>query len=121
MFISSIFFFVFLKSIFSKVTDFITKSTDVNQVETHWMSESGIIDMFFMFGPTPLDVFRQYGLLTGTTNLPPVKLVFLFFFCRNFIISIFSSYFQSLITNADGTIMTIKMFEGKIEGFLEEL
>jgi alpha 1,3-glucosidase len=39
------------------------------------MSESGIIDMFFMFGPTPLDIFRQYALLTGTTNLPPVRIL----------------------------------------------
>jgi mannosyl-oligosaccharide alpha-1,3-glucosidase len=40
------------------------------------MSESGIIDIFFMFGPTPLDIFRQYGLLTGTTNLPPVRVLY---------------------------------------------
>ncbi len=25
-----------------------------------------------MLGPTPNDVFKQYGLLTGTTQLPPL-------------------------------------------------
>ena len=76
--------FFILKSIFSKVTDFITKSNEVNQVETHWMSESGVIDIFFMFGPSPLDIFRQYGLLTGTTNLPPVIKSDFFFPSLNF-------------------------------------
>lgn len=40
------------------------------------MSESGIIDVYFMFGPKPTDVFRQYGVLTGTTPLPPVSILF---------------------------------------------
>ena len=38
--------------------------------ETHWFSESGIIDLFVMTGPTPKDVNRQYSALTGTTPLP---------------------------------------------------
>ena len=42
------------------------------QVDTHWFSESGIIDVFVMLGPRPHDVFRQYSALTGTTPLPPV-------------------------------------------------
>ena len=42
------------------------------QVSTHWMSESGVIDLFVMVGPKPMDVFRQYAIVTGTTNLPPV-------------------------------------------------
>lgn len=41
------------------------KSTD-----THWISESGILDIFIMPGPTPRDVFKQYAGLTGTTALP---------------------------------------------------
>ncbi|XP_078720440.1 neutral alpha-glucosidase C-like [Lampetra fluviatilis] len=36
-----------------------------------WMSESGIIDVFVLPGPTPCDVFRQYAALTGTQALPP--------------------------------------------------
>ncbi|XP_076065923.1 glucosidase 2 subunit alpha isoform X2 [Oratosquilla oratoria] len=42
------------------------------EVQTHWISESGVIDAFVMLGPHPMDVFRQYGSLTGNTNLPPM-------------------------------------------------
>eukprot|EP01112_Ceratiomyxa_fruticulosa_P015791 TRINITY_DN4699_c0_g2_i2.p1 TRINITY_DN4699_c0_g2~~TRINITY_DN4699_c0_g2_i2.p1 ORF type:complete len:945 (+),score=243.39 TRINITY_DN4699_c0_g2_i2:232-3066(+) len=38
--------------------------------ETHFFSESGIIDVYFMLGPQPKDVFRQYADLTGTAALP---------------------------------------------------
>lgn len=37
---------------------------------THWISEAGIIDVFFLMGPTPKDVFSQYTFLTGVTPLP---------------------------------------------------
>jgi alpha-glucosidase (family GH31 glycosyl hydrolase) len=30
------------------------------------MSESGVIDVFFLLGPKPQDVFKQYASLTGT-------------------------------------------------------
>ena len=38
--------------------------------ETHWISESGILDIFILPGPTPDDVFSQYARLTGTPALP---------------------------------------------------
>ncbi|KAF9529796.1 glycoside hydrolase family 31 protein [Crepidotus variabilis] len=38
--------------------------------ETHWISESGILDTFLLPGPTPEDVFRQYSKLTGTAVMP---------------------------------------------------
>ncbi|XP_040826041.1 neutral alpha-glucosidase C [Ochotona curzoniae] len=38
----------------------------------HWMSESGIIDVFLLMGPTPSDVFKQYSQLTGTQAMPPL-------------------------------------------------
>ncbi|KAL4245068.1 glycosyl hydrolase 31 family protein [Abortiporus biennis] len=38
--------------------------------ETYWISESGILDIFLMPGPTPKDVFAQYSSLTGTQALP---------------------------------------------------
>ena len=41
------------------------------KVDTHWMFESGIIDLFILLGPGPKDVSRQYGELTGNTPLPP--------------------------------------------------
>ncbi|KAJ7033377.1 glycoside hydrolase family 31 protein [Mycena alexandri] len=39
--------------------------------QTHWISESGILDVFLMPGPTPADIFAQYARLTGTPVLPP--------------------------------------------------
>lgn len=38
--------------------------------ETHWISESGILDLFLLPGPTPEDIFKQYATLTGTPVLP---------------------------------------------------
>eukprot|EP00038_Savillea_parva_P017834 m.21687 g.21687 ORF g.21687 m.21687 type:complete len:916 (+) comp3915_c1_seq1:17-2764(+) len=39
---------------------------------THWIAESGIIDVFIMLGPSAKDVFRQYTALTGRPDLPPL-------------------------------------------------
>ncbi|CEF66342.1 Neutral alpha-glucosidase AB [Strongyloides ratti] len=41
-------------------------------IKTHFMSESGLIDIFIMLGPTPNDLYRQYSSLTGTYPLPPL-------------------------------------------------
>ncbi|KAI3321764.1 glycoside hydrolase family 31 protein [Xylariaceae sp. AK1471] len=38
--------------------------------QTHWISESGLIDLFVFLGPTPQDVNKAYGELTGTTAMP---------------------------------------------------
>lgn len=40
--------------------------------EVHWMSESGVVEVHLLLGPSPKDVFRQYTTLTGTTSLPPL-------------------------------------------------
>lgn len=37
---------------------------------THWISESGLVDVFVFLGPTPQDISRKYGELTGYTQLP---------------------------------------------------
>lgn len=37
---------------------------------THWISESGILDVFVLMGPKPHDLTRTYGELTGYTQLP---------------------------------------------------
>jgi len=42
------------------------------RTDVHWMSESGIIDVFLLTGPTPSDVFKQYSYLTGTQAMPPL-------------------------------------------------
>jgi alpha 1,3-glucosidase len=38
--------------------------------KTHWISESGLIDVFVFLGPTPKDVTKAYGELTGYSQLP---------------------------------------------------
>lgn len=60
------------KNFFSKMADFFKADSDIPQTDTHWFSESGVIDLFLMLGPKPKDVFKQYGTLTGTTPLPPM-------------------------------------------------
>lgn len=37
---------------------------------THWMAESGILDLFVFLGPSSTDIFQQYSALTGKTPLP---------------------------------------------------
>ncbi|KAI0024476.1 alpha glucosidase-like protein [Xylariomycetidae sp. FL0641] len=38
--------------------------------QTHWISEAGLMDVFVFLGPTPQDVTKAYGELTGTTAMP---------------------------------------------------
>lgn len=45
---------------------------DEDRTTTHWISESGLIDVFVMLGPSIKDVSRQYAKLTGTAPLPPL-------------------------------------------------
>lgn len=42
----------------------------VVDTHTHWMSESGLLDIFVMLGPTPQDLSKSYGELTGYTAMP---------------------------------------------------
>ncbi|GBG76832.1 hypothetical protein CBR_g23048 [Chara braunii] len=42
------------------------------RVVTHWISETGILDLFLFVGPRPKDVVRQYTGVTGRTPLPPM-------------------------------------------------
>lgn len=37
---------------------------------THWISEAGILDVFVLMGPTPGDLTKTYGELTGYTAMP---------------------------------------------------
>lgn len=38
--------------------------------QTHWFSESGLLDIFVLLGPTPEDISTTYGELTGYTQMP---------------------------------------------------
>jgi len=44
----------------------------VPQTDTHWIAESGVLDLFVFLGPSPQDIFKQYSSLTGTTSMPPM-------------------------------------------------
>ncbi|RLN73002.1 hypothetical protein BBJ28_00025025, partial [Nothophytophthora sp. Chile5] len=39
---------------------------------SHWLSESGVFDLFLLAGPSSADFFAQYTLLTGRAPLPPL-------------------------------------------------
>lgn len=41
-----------------------------SSTKTHWISESGILDVFLLPGPTAEDLFQQYARLTGAPALP---------------------------------------------------
>lgn len=41
-----------------------------SSVQTHWMAESGVLDLIVFLGPMNEEIFEQYGQLTGTTALP---------------------------------------------------
>lgn len=60
------------QGVLSSVVDFVKRSPPPNHRETHWFSENGLIDTFFLLGPGPKDVMRQYKSLTGSTPLPPM-------------------------------------------------
>ena len=49
------------------------RDSEVPQVDTHWFSESGIIDVFFLLGPTTEQVMYQYATITGMPSMPPVS------------------------------------------------
>ena len=60
-------------------------------MDTHWISESGIMDVFVLMGPKPADVLTQYATLTGTATMPPVNYDFFFLFLPFWI---YSSLFE---------------------------
>ncbi|XP_032872363.1 neutral alpha-glucosidase AB-like isoform X2 [Amblyraja radiata] len=60
------------KTLFGKMLDYVQGANEIPQTDVRWMSESGIIDVFVMLGPSPFDVFKQYTSLTGTQALPPL-------------------------------------------------
>ena len=50
-----------------------SEQTDASATTTtHWMSESGVVDVFLLPGPNPTALYEQYATLTGTTPLPPM-------------------------------------------------
>ncbi len=49
-----------------------TSSSTSSSTHTHWISESGVIDLFLLPGPDPHTLYGQYARLTGRVSLPPM-------------------------------------------------
>ncbi|BFZ53288.1 glucosidase II [Savitreella phatthalungensis] len=47
-------------------------STKAESTQTHWISESGLVDVFVFLGPDSRSLYKQYGGLIGHTRLPPL-------------------------------------------------
>ena len=47
-------------------------TSKAKSAHTHWISESGILDLLVFLGPDSKSIFKQYGELTGHTPLPPL-------------------------------------------------
>lgn len=58
------------KNVLSSIVNMVSGSEE--PLAAHFMSESGIVDVFVMLESTPLGVFKQYTGLTGTADLPPL-------------------------------------------------
>ncbi|KAK6523830.1 hypothetical protein TWF281_001798 [Arthrobotrys megalospora] len=47
------------------------KGKSKSNTKTHWVSESGQLDVWVFLGPTPQALYKAYGELTGFTKMPP--------------------------------------------------
>jgi alpha 1,3-glucosidase len=50
---------------------FVALSHEGAGVGSSWVSETGVIDVFFFLGPSPREVLRQYHTVTGFPAMPP--------------------------------------------------
>jgi alpha 1,3-glucosidase len=57
---------------FNPTETYVDIASSSGSTGTHWISESGIIDVFLLPGPDPSSVYHQYATLTGTTPTPPM-------------------------------------------------
>lgn len=48
----------------------VEKKQNTKEMKTQWVSETGVLDYFFLPGPTPKKIYNQYAFLTGKPYLP---------------------------------------------------
>lgn len=60
-------------NVVSSLVNLVSGNKVENQVDTHFMSESGVFDLFVFMGPTLKDAVKQYATITGTAPLPQVR------------------------------------------------
>lgn len=58
------------KNVMSSIVNFVSGSSKKEPPTAHFMSESGIVDVYILLGPTPNEAFKQYTDLTGVAPLP---------------------------------------------------
>lgn len=61
------------QNVMSSIVNFVSGSRKTDPPIAHFMSESGVMDVFVLLGPTPLETFKQYTDLTGVAPLPQVS------------------------------------------------
>jgi alpha 1,3-glucosidase len=57
---------------FNPTETFVDVEEAAGSSKTHFMSESGIVDLFLLPGPDPAAMYEQYGRITGRMSLPPI-------------------------------------------------
>jgi alpha 1,3-glucosidase len=57
--------------VLAEAKDPIAGLEDKSRIDTHWISESGIFDVFILLGPSPKQVVQQYIAVTGKPVMPP--------------------------------------------------
>ncbi|WKY11654.1 hypothetical protein Q1695_003321 [Nippostrongylus brasiliensis] len=60
------------KGLFRSVLDKVMPGQEVPHFDAHFMSETGLIDVFFFGGPSPKDVQKQLSRVSGVTPIPPL-------------------------------------------------
>ncbi|XP_044751418.1 neutral alpha-glucosidase AB [Coccinella septempunctata] len=58
------------QNVVSSLVNLVSGQASESRVDVHFMSESGVVDLFILMGPTPKDCAKQYTQLTGVAPLP---------------------------------------------------
>ncbi|KAI4469771.1 alpha-glucosidase [Holotrichia oblita] len=59
-------------NVVSSIVNLVSGNKAENRVDTHFMSESGVVDLFIFMGPKFADAVKQYTTLTGTAPIPQI-------------------------------------------------
>lgn len=63
-------------NVVSSLVNLVSGNKVDNQVDTHFMSESGVFDLFVFMGPSLKDAVKQYAVITGTAPIPQVRIIY---------------------------------------------
>lgn len=60
-------------NVVSSLVNLVSGNKVDNQIDVHFMSESGVFDLFVFMGPSIRDAVKQYAAITGPAPLPQVN------------------------------------------------